>query len=98
MKSTLSSTSEIGYLDKFQAFNSLTVSTNDKNFLVRSNMCLMVGYIYSQGLFEFKASEIMKTDGIRKQAIGNYFYGFIQWNISKQGRNIKASHGKIIDM
>jgi hypothetical protein len=38
----------------------------------------------------------MKTDGIRKQAIGNYFYGFIQWNISKQGRNIKASHGKII--
>ena len=41
-----SSTSEIGCLDKLQAFNSLTVCTNDKNFLVRSDMCLMVGYIY----------------------------------------------------
>ena len=54
-----SSTSEIGCLDKLQAFNSLTaVCTNDKNFLVRSDMCLMVGYIYiyiyilySQGIF-----------------------------------------------
>ncbi len=46
-----------------------------------------------QKLFEheFRASEIMKTDGIRKQAIGNYFYGFVQWVISKQGRNIKAT-------
>ncbi len=35
-----------------------------------------------QKLFEFRASEIMKTDGIRKQAIGNYFYGFVQWDIS----------------
>jgi hypothetical protein len=49
-----------------------------------------------QKLFEFRASEIMKTSGIRKQAIGNYFYGFVQWDISKQGRNIKANHGKII--
>ena len=49
-----------------------------------------------QNLFEFRVSEIMKTVGFRKQAIGNYFYGFIQWDISKQGRNIKASHGKII--
>jgi hypothetical protein len=48
VKSTLSSTSETGCLDKLQAFNSLTVCTNDKNFLVRSDMCLMVGYIYSQ--------------------------------------------------
>jgi hypothetical protein len=46
-----SSTSEIGCLDKLQAFNSLTVCANDKNFLVRSDMCLMVGYIYSQGIF-----------------------------------------------
>jgi hypothetical protein len=38
----------------------------------------------------------MKTGGIRKQAIGNYFYGFVQWDISKQGRNIKANHCKII--
>jgi hypothetical protein len=36
-----------------------------------------------QKLFEFRASEIMKTDGIRKQAIGNYSYGFVQWDISK---------------
>jgi hypothetical protein len=49
-----------------------------------------------QELFEFRASEIMKTDGIRKQAISNYFYGFVQRDISKQGRDIKASHGKII--
>jgi hypothetical protein len=49
-----------------------------------------------QKLFEFRASEIMKTDGIRKQAIGNYFYGFVQWDISKQGRDIKASHGEEI--
>ena len=27
-----------------------------------------------QKLFEFRASEIIKTDGIQKQAIGNYFY------------------------
>ena len=27
-----------------------------------------------QELFEFRTSEIMKTDGIRKQAISNYFY------------------------
>ena len=45
VKSTLSSTSEIGCLDKLQAFNSLTVCTNDKTFLVRSDMCSMVGYI-----------------------------------------------------
>jgi hypothetical protein len=44
--STLSSTSEIGCFDKLQAFNSLTVCTNDKNFLVHSDMCLMVEYIY----------------------------------------------------
>jgi hypothetical protein len=50
VKSTLSSASEIGYLDKLQLFNSLTVCTNDNNFLVRSDMCLMVGYIYSQPL------------------------------------------------
>ena len=46
VNSTLSSTSEIGCLDKLQAFNSLTVCTNDKNFLVRLDMCLIVGYIY----------------------------------------------------
>jgi hypothetical protein len=46
VKSTLSSASEIGCLDKLQAFNSLTVCTNDKNLLVRSDMCLMVEYIY----------------------------------------------------
>jgi hypothetical protein len=44
VKSTLSSASEIGCLDKLQAFNSLTVCTNDKTFLVRSDMCSMVGY------------------------------------------------------
>ena len=33
----------------------------------------------------------MKTDGIRKQAINNYFYGFVQRDISKQGCDIKAS-------
>jgi hypothetical protein len=48
VKSTLSSASEIGRLDKLQAFNSLTVCTNDKNFLVRSVMCLMVVYIYAR--------------------------------------------------
>jgi hypothetical protein len=51
VKSTLSSTSEIGCLDKLQAFNSLTACTNDKNFLLRLDMCVMVGYRYSQGIF-----------------------------------------------
>jgi hypothetical protein len=52
VKSTLSSTSEIGCLDKLQAFNSLIVCTNDKNVLVRLDMYLMVRYIYiySQGI------------------------------------------------
>ena len=43
LKSTLSSASEI---DVLTSFNSLTVCMNDKNILVRSDMCLMVGYIY----------------------------------------------------
>jgi hypothetical protein len=53
-------------------------------------------FLTAQFNFEFRASEIMKTDGIRKQAINNYFYGFVQRDISKQGCDIKASHGKII--
>ena len=45
VKSTLSSTSEIGYLDKLQAFNNLTVCTNDKNFLLRLDMTFN-GWVY----------------------------------------------------